>query len=84
MGCDQPSGDAAYAEVFDVLSGEPDNFFNVASYEGAREMGDGSWHYLFINWFLKPMRSTDCLRVLIPTKEVGYIFLFHCTFSKEL
>jgi len=22
-------------------------------------MCGGSWHYLFINWFLKPMRSTD-------------------------
>lgn len=32
--------------------------FNT-SYEGSREMGDGSWSYLFINWFVRPISLID-------------------------
>ena len=45
------------------------------SYEGARNMGDGSWHYLFINWFLKPMRSIDVPSDFDPN-EAGRLYFF--------
>ena len=32
--------------------------FNT-SYEGCRDLGDGTWNYLFINWFIKPISTVD-------------------------
>ena len=29
------------------------------NYEGCRDNGDGSWDYLFINWFLRPIAAAD-------------------------
>ena len=29
------------------------------SFEGSRGSGDGSWHYLFINWFSVPLQAMD-------------------------
>ena len=49
------------------------------SYEGARDMGDGSWHYLFINWFLKPMRSTDVPLDFDPN-EAGRLYFLVASF----
>jgi hypothetical protein len=48
------------------------------SYEGCRELGDGSWQYLFINWFVRPIASEDVPDDFNPsiTGKLAYFLLF--------
>jgi len=50
-----------------------------ASYEGCRDSGDGSWHYLFINWLVRPISMDDVPNDFDPSTTGKLTQIIACT-----